>query len=250
LSQLHTGFLAFSEPRAKRVHAVLPIRVSYWQEGIRTGTHLACTYDIGPSFARVTGLREGCRVGDLIVVERGRNKAPFHINWVGESDLRGQFGIQCVDDAKVPWAMDLQEAEEIYDPVIAPSNSPLDRIDRHNRRRTPRFMIDHASGVLHPVRGTALLAEVQDISEFGCQVALPGILPAGSEVEFSLKVSEIPVKLHGKICHAAHDMVSGIEFQKIRRGDRPLLQWLLRKLKQECREAGNWNLEVLGEPAG
>ena len=214
------------------------------------GTHLACTYDIGPTFARVTGLRENCRVGDLITVERGRNKAPFRIAWVGVAELRGQFGIECVDGAKAPWDVDLQEAEETYDTVVGPSGLPLDRFDRHNRRRAPRFMIDHATGLLNPVRGTPLLAEVQDISELGCQVAIPGFVLPGSEVELSLQLSEVPVTLHGKIRHATEDLVSGIEFQSIRRGDRPLLQWLLRKLKQEAREAGNWNLEVIGVAAG
>ena len=237
----------FSEQRDKRVHAALPIRVSYWQDGVRSGVHLACTYDISPSCARVIGLREECRVADLITVERGRNKALFRVCWVGEFDLRGQFGIECVEGEKVPWALDLQEADEIYDPILGRNLSlALERGNGNNRRRAPRFLVDEATGLLNPRRGIRVTAQVQDISEYGCQLTVPAVIAPGNDVELNLKVSNIPVTLRGKIRHAAQNLVSGVEFHGIRRGDRPILQSLLRKLQNEYREACGWNLEVTG----
>src|SRR4051812_43035310 len=69
--------LQFSCQREKRVHVALPIRITYWKNGVRTGVQLACTYDIGPSFARVTGLPPSSSVGELLTVERGRKRAQF-----------------------------------------------------------------------------------------------------------------------------------------------------------------------------
>jgi hypothetical protein len=233
--------------RDKRVHVVLPIRVSYWQDGARHGAHLACTYDIGPNAARVTGLRDVCNVGDIITVERGRNKALFRVRWIGKSELRGQFGIECVEEEKTPWALELEEAEETYEsmfvqnPAVSPGRTP-----GKNRRRVPRFMLEDATGLLNPLRSAPLPAQVQDISEHGCQLTVPSIVMPGSRVELNLKVSEVPITLQGKIRYAAQDLVSGVEFHGIRRGDRPLLQSLLRRLQHDSREASLWNLEVVG----
>ena len=221
----------------------LPIRVTYWCEGVRRGVHSACTYDIGAHSARVIGLRDGCRVGDLLSVERGRNKALFRVGWVGEAELRGQFRIDCVEESKVPWALELEESEEKYEAISRPCPS-RDRPHADKRRRTPRFVIEDAAGILSPSRGTALEAQVQNLSECGCQVAIPVLVTPGSEVEILL-VSNLPITLRGKIRHAARNLVSGIEFECIRRGDRPLLRTLLRKLQQQSREDSAWNLEVI-----
>jgi len=235
-----------SAHRDKRVHVALPIRVTYWQDGVRTGVDQACTYDIGPTVARVTGLRNVRSVGDIITVERGRNKAHFRVRWIGESELSGQFVIECLNECKTPWALELQEVEETYESILGQSANPTQkRTNGKNRRRAPRFVMEDATGLLNPLRGTPLRAQVQDISEHGCQLAIPSMVIPGSDVELNLNVSDIPVTLHGKIRHAALNLVSGVEFHRIRRGDRPLLQGLLRRLQQDYRESGAWNLEVV-----
>jgi hypothetical protein len=105
--------------------------------------------------------------------------------------------------------------------------------------------VEDAAGILSPVGGKPLEALVQDISEFGCQLAIPAILPEDSDVEVNLTVSEVPVTVRGKIRHAAQNMVSGVEFHGVRRGDRPLLRSLLRQLRREAGEPGGWNFEIV-----
>jgi hypothetical protein len=76
----------------KVVHLALPVRWSpVGQEG-RGPAEMACTYDIHPHGARLLGSRE-VHVGDLVLVERGRNKAICQVVWAGHpgSPLRGQF---------------------------------------------------------------------------------------------------------------------------------------------------------------
>jgi len=226
--------LQFSCQREKRVHVALPIRVTYWKNGVRTGVQLACTYDIGPSFARVTGLRDSCRVGDLFTVERGRRRAQFRVCWVGDGDMRGQFGIECIDADQAPWNGELQEAEEAYQSILKP---PTESADRENRRRVTRFSIQNISGSLNPHRGMLLEAQLRNISEHGCQLVVPCMVPPGSDVELNLQVSNVPVTLRGKIRHAAQSLVPGVEFRDIRRGDRPVLESLLRRLRENASAA-------------
>src|SRR5437868_6655785 len=97
----------------KRVHVAIPVRLSYWVGAVRTSQEWACTYDIDARGARIAGLCEGKQVGEIVTVARGRNKALCRVSWIGnpESALRGQFGIECVEEDKVPWLAELQEME-------------------------------------------------------------------------------------------------------------------------------------------
>jgi hypothetical protein len=228
--------LQFSCQREKRVHVALPIRVTYWKNGLRTGVQQACTYDIGPSFARVTGLRDSCDVGELITVERGRNRAQFRVCWVGNSDLRGQFGIESADGDQAPWNSELREADEAYQSLVG-MKPRSDRADGENRRRATRFAIQDITGSLNPHRGVLLEAHLQNISEHGCQLTVPRVVAPGSDVELNLHVSNVPVTLRGKIRHAAQSLVPGVEFRDIRVGDRPVLELLLRRLKETASAA-------------
>jgi hypothetical protein len=229
--------LQFSCQREKRVHVALPIRVTYLKNGMRIGAQLACTYDIGPSFARVTGLRDSCRVGELVTVERGRKRAQFRVCWVGDSDLCGQFGIECVDTEQAPWICELREVEEAYQSLDA-GKPPRENGDGENRRRATRFSIRDITGSLNPHRGTLLEAQLQNISEYGCQLTVPRVVPPGSDVELNLYVSNVPVTLRGKVRHATQSLVPGVEFRDIRFGDRPVLESLLRRLKENAAAVG------------
>jgi hypothetical protein len=76
----------------KLVHLALPVRWSLVEERGRGPVETACTYDIHPRGARLVGTGE-VNAGDLVLVERGRNKAICQVVWTGDStsDLRGQF---------------------------------------------------------------------------------------------------------------------------------------------------------------
>ena len=80
---------------------------------------MACTYDIHPQGARLLSARD-VNVGDLVMVERGRNKAICQVVWSGDpaSPLRGQFTVQCVE-GKSPWDEELRQIEEQYHPSIS-----------------------------------------------------------------------------------------------------------------------------------
>jgi hypothetical protein len=176
-------------------------------------------------------------------VERGRKKAQFRVCWVGDSDLRGQFGIECIDAEQAPWISELREAEETYQSLDAAK--PLRNSgDGENRRRATRFTIRDITGSLNPHRGDLLEAQLQNISEYGCQLTVPRVVSPGSDVELNLHVSNVPVTLRGKIRHAAESLVPGVEFQGIRLGDRPILESLLRRVKEDSLSYGAGSSEI------
>ena len=217
----------------KRVQLALPVRVTWRDSENRSGLEMACTYDISSSGARLTGLRCAKREGEIIAIERGRNNKTFcRIVWIGEpeSELRGQIGIECAEPGRNMWEMELSHVEEIYDPILRQNKTG--NADG-NRRRLPRF----------PLAGTAELSGVgpnsqllqgglKDLSETGCLVVSNHAPAPGTSVKVVLNVANYQLAMKGMVRHTTPNMGVGIEFYEIRKGDRQMLQFLMRKLTE------------------
>lgn len=220
----------------KRVHVAFPVRVVYCDKGAKACPEVACTYDIHPRGARISRLRNVREIGDIISVERGRSKTKCRITWIGDpdSELRGQFGIECIEEDKTMWEAELAELDEIYQSILPGQGSKqkrsFTRTRIENRRQGPRF----------PVQGTAELAQlpqsswrearVNDLSGTGCLIQTDRVLMPGTDLMLVLSLSQCDVTVKGQVRHAVRGAGLGIEFYQIRKGDRPLLDYVLRGL--------------------
>ena len=222
----------------KRISVALPVRVTYYDAEAKPRLEMACTYDISAHGARVTGLRCVKEPGEIVVVERGRSKAFCRVVWIGEPDspLRGQVGIQCVEAQKSLWASELRDMEEIYEPVsrdggvyrVKPTSG------NGNRRRHQRFVAEGAADLLEKsTTASHLEGSLRDVSEVGCLVATKSLIRPGTDLKLVLKVSNYDLSLKGQVKHAAINFGLGIEFREIRKGDRDILQYVLRKLAEK-----------------
>ena len=219
------------------------------QEG-RGAFEMACTYDIHPNGARLLGARPA-RVGDLIVVERGRNKAVCQVVWSADpgSALYGQFSVQSVE-AKTPWDDELRQMEEQYQPVILerrPSRAPVNSFDSlgANRRRRPRFEVEGQAELIEGVQH--FRAEVHEISEYGARIAGSEPLRPGTDFRLTLNVLDVSLALKAEVKYMVGNLGMGVEFQEIRRGDRPLLSYVLSQLRNSRLE-DFVPVEVVAEP--
>ncbi len=173
-------------PMDKLVHLALPVRLTHMQNGERCGPEMACTYDIHPRGARLLSFR-GVKVGDLITVERGRNKSICQVVWTADPDsaLRGQFTVECVEGAKTPWEDELRQMQEQYLPINpdAPkkksSMNTFGRTDQ-NRRRHPRFDVEGGADLLQIGGQSSLEGQVEQISGYGCLVSASNLLVPGT----------------------------------------------------------------------
>ena len=217
----------------KVVHLALPVRWSLVGQEGRGPAEMACTYDIPPHGARLLSARR-VNVGDLVMVERGRNKAICQVVWAGEpaSPLRGQFSVQCVE-GRTPWDEELRQMEEQYQPVILDGSQrgTLRGFDRPeaNRRRRPRFNVEGQAEVIDGVQRVA--GEVQQISEYGARISATEILRPGTDFRLMLSMFDISVAVKARVKYLVDNLGMGVEFQEIRRGDRPLLSYVLSKLR-------------------
>jgi PilZ domain-containing protein len=218
----------------KRLHLALPVRWSLIGQEGRGAAETACTYDIHPRGARLLTTRS-VNIGDMVLVERGRNKAICQVVWTADaaSMLRGQFTVQCVE-GKTPWDDELRQMEEQYQP-IDPDGLERVKLQRDiagsppNRRRRPRFYAEGQAQVIdgvQPVEG-----EVQQISEFGARIAATEILRPGTDFRLALNIFDVSVALKAQVKYLVNNLAMGVEFQEIRRGDRPLLSYVLSRLR-------------------
>jgi hypothetical protein len=234
----------------KLVHLAIPVRWSpVGQEG-RGPAEMACTYDIHPHGARLVSARE-VNIGDLVMIERGRNKAICQVVWTADpvSALRGQFTVQCVE-GKTPWDDELRQMEEQYQPVIldgllrTASARGFSRPDI-NRRRRPRFYVEGQAEVIDGVQRVE--GEVQQISEYGARISSTEILRPGTDFRLMLNMFDVSVALKAQVKYLVDNLGMGVEFQEIRRGDRPLLSYVLSKLRSKRVEEFA-KVEVVAQP--
>jgi hypothetical protein len=223
----------------KRVQVAMPLRVTYWDRESKPHPDMACTYDISPHGARITGLRSVQEAGEIIAIERTRNNKTFcRVIWVGKpnSEQQGQVGIESVERERLMWGPELQDMQEVYDPVLRDHdfgnlNSPR---GERNRRRGLRFLIDGVAA-LQDQNLTAAPREtiLKDLSEKGCLIAGTHVFPAGSDLKVVLHVGNYDLRMKGQVRHALPGLGTGIEFREIRKGDRQMLKFLLRKLEEQ-----------------
>jgi PilZ domain len=236
----------------KLIHLALPVRLIHMHNGERTGQELACTYDIHPRGARLRSVRD-VKVGDFITVERGRSKSVCQVVWTADPDsaLRGQFTVECVEGSKIPWEEELRVMEEQYLPVIpgGPNRTRATnafRRSERNQRRGPRFQVEGGAAVAEIGGHSQVEGRLEQISEYGCLISAGDPLAAGTGLRLVLNICDVSVALRGHVRYTAGNRAMGVEFQEIRQGDRPLLDYVLTRLKKP-RVEDFADLEVITE---
>lgn len=223
-----------------RVEVAMPLRVTFWDAENKPLLDMACTYDISPRGARISGLRRVTETGEILAIERGRNKTFCRVVWVGDpdSEQRGQVGVQNVEIERSMWDAELRDLNEVFDPLPrekkkTADNNGLRRSDE-NRRRNSRFKIEgQAEMSLAASKKPESTGVVKDLSELGCLISVRNAPPLGTDLSLVLKIGNYEFSLTGQVRHVDVEEGAGIEFHKIRKGDRQMLQFLLRKLAEE-----------------
>ena len=132
------------------------------------------------------------------------------------------------------WEAELLEMEEVYETFgVEKKFRPILSGGANNKRRAPRYS---AKGSVELGKVGAALryeGELQNLSERGCLIIPTTVPELGSEVKLSVKVGKYDLTVKGQVKHVGEDSGVGIEFREIRRGDRQMLQFLLRKLAEQ-----------------
>jgi PilZ domain len=222
----------------KRLRVALPLRITYWDENDKPGSAMACTYDISARGARITGFPQVKEPGEIIAVERGRNRIFCRVIWVANSNSShpGQIGIQAVETERLMWEAEIRELDDVYDPVLRGwtmwGTSALSGND--DRRSHSRFPVEGLARLTNqgpnpnPIHG-----QLRDLSELGCLVTSERTLLRGAELKLTLNVGKYDFSVKGLVRHVGPDSAAGIQFREIRKGDRDRLQHLLQQMAEK-----------------
>ncbi len=239
-------------PVEKLIHLALPVRLTHLRNGERGAQELACTYDIHPRGARLLSSLD-MKVGDLITVERGRTKSICQVVWTADPDsaLRGQFTVECVEGGRIPWEEELRQMEEQYLPVIPDGPSRKQAMNtfrrgEQNRRRRPRYSVEGGADLAEIGGRSHVEGRLEQISEYGCLISAGDLLTPGTGLRLVLNMCDVSVALRGHVRYTSQNRAMGVEFQEIRQGDRPLLDYVLKRLKKP-RTEDFADLEVITE---
>ena len=123
------------------------------------------------------------------------------------------------------------------------------RRSEQNRRRGPRFQVEGdaalaAVGGLPQVEG-----RLEQISEYGCLISAGALLTPGTGLRLVLNMCDVSIALRGHVRCTTGNRAMGVEFEEIRQGDRPLLDYVLNRLKKP-RVEDFADLEVITEHLG
>lgn len=226
----------------KRINVALPIRVTSWDAEAKPRIEMACTCDISTRGTRVVGLRWVRATGDIVALERGKNKVFCRVVWIGEADsmLRGQVGLECVETDKNLWEAELRQFEEVFERLVPGALGLRPQglvLGERVRRRFPRFAIEGFAELIRINGPGSLRASLKDIGEMGCLVASHTLLEPGTNLRLALNIANLDLTLKGAVRHGSEGHGLGIEFREVRKGDRSTLHHILRKLAEREQDA-------------
>jgi PilZ domain len=213
--------------KQKRARLAVPVRISRRMEEGSISSQMACTLDVTIEGARLNGVYSVKGPGEVIAVERGKNKALFRVVWVGARGTphTGQLGVQCMEPGKNIWEVNfVPEADEPYTPL----KPGMLRVQGPIGRRLPCTGYVELSSGQH---GAAILhGQLKEISASGCYVRTHSPVVAKSKLSMKLRVEHAEVHIKGTVATSEKTVGMWVEFNEIRRGDTQPLQDLLDRL--------------------
>jgi len=203
----------------KRVQVVLPVRVAVWVEGQRPTFHMACTCDVSLHGARLVGAKGIKTVGEILAVERGKNRAFYRVVWIGKpgGPQQDQVGIQCVEQGKFIWDKNLDELEEQYEPLLAGLGDQL---------KAEEALVELTPGVAYAEvfsdsSGQAVArGELASVSYKTCHVRIVDQAPPRGSVQILITAPSFDIRLRGHVQASDIPGMLSLGLQEIRRGDR------------------------------
>ncbi len=209
--------------REERVALAVPVRVWGTDKNGKPFMQMAETVDITRLGARIKGLTEVTSPGDIIGIQRDKEKARFRVIWVGKpgTPQAEMIGIHSVEPTRFIWGIPIPQQ---WSPKVAHPCVPQD--EGVGRRIQPRYACEGSAEILREGR-TALWATVADISLSGSYVESLTPLPPKTEVEVVLNIEGVELRSKA-VVRASHAGVGmGLAFSEMSIANRSKLDEMI-----------------------
>jgi PilZ domain len=189
-----------------RVDVDLPVRVFGMNADGRPFSQNAHARNVSDHGAKLSGLENQLKPGDIIGVQVGDRKARCKVVWVVDAGdaQKIEAGVKMVEGQQSPWQAEMQPAQ----PAVMPATRNAQDKRKFPRQRVPfpiEIRDEHSAG-------THMRTNTADINGRGCYVATMLPLPVGKilEVTFWLDTEKITATGTVRACDGGVGM--GIEF--------------------------------------
>ena len=206
--------------REQRKQVALTVRIFGTDSTGHVFSDSVSTVNVSFEGAMLTGVNRPIKVGEIIGLTYGKNKARFRVQWVGQSGTpnQGRMGVQNVMPSSCIWDLPLppRNADE------AKSNFAVAR--RHARLKCT------SSVQLNPNGEPPVWSKAADLSEGGCFVEMMIPVKTGTRLKISLWLKDDKVVAEGVVVHSRPAYGVGIQFTEMSQRDAERLREFLKSL--------------------
>jgi len=232
--------------RELRVPMQLEVRVWGMDVAGKPFFQNARTIEVSAKGARLAGVTCLNRIGEVIGVQHGSQKARFRVVWIGEPNTaeQGQIGIACLDPDKCIWAEALQEtarkpvvpSQDLAPPAPLPAEAGGEF--RGERRRYPRYQCSGGVQISKENAGPPVWVRLGDIGLGGCYVETMSPLPVQTNVELVIHLDDMKIHGRGKVRTSHPTIGNGIAFTQMLADDWLRLHQLIARLAEAAPRPG------------
>lgn len=219
--------------REQRTKIALPVKIHTRDAENRPRIEMACSLDVSPHGARLSGVRAGRELGEVLYLERGKKKAFYRVVWVGsKQDGRdAQVGLQCVEQDVSIWGVDLLPGEDERYESIKPSES--------DRRKAQRYPCPGTVHIFQEGQNEPAFGELADINSAGCYIRMASPPASGTRVRLALKIPthQTEFSLRGSVNSSQRAMGMVVNFNEIAPEAKPVFEALLNRLQAQTTTA-------------
>ena len=210
-----------------------------WADSGRPTRQNAYTLDVSRKGARLAGVTGLTDPGQLIAVRRKTSEARFRVVWIGQprTPQEGQIGVECVDPDKIIWDVDFANVHEDFEdlgPAKPAAALALKSSSAVGSKAAELPCPGMARVWTEGLDFEDVEARLTTIDWSGCRLDGDG-LPFDRPLLLQLSIGETQLTVKGKRCRNDQASTVRIEFTQIRRGDRHLLEGLIRRLSAGSR---------------
>jgi|SRR5262249_21765605 len=159
--------------------------------------------------AKLCGIEQQLKAGDILGVQFADKKARFRVIWAMDAGhlRKTEIGVQLLEGQAVPWPAELKSAEE------APSTDKESSSSDKNKRRFERHRVPYPLEI-HTDRGAGINMRTQatDMSGRGCYVETMLPMPVGTQLQITLRLGDERVTVPAVIRTCDGGVGMGIEF--------------------------------------
>jgi hypothetical protein len=210
-----------------------------WAETGRPTKQNAYTLDVSRKGARLAGVTGLTDPGQLIAVRRKTSEARFRVVWIGQprTPLEGQIGVECIDPDKIIWDVDFANAHEDFEDlgILRMASALATKSPSTTGTRVTEYPCPGTAKVwTEGLDSEDVEARLSTIDWLGCRLE-GDRLPLDRPLLLQLSIGETQLTVKGNRCRNDQASTARIEFTQIRRGDRPVLEGLIRRLSADNR---------------